>query len=470
MSDFLLKVGQKSLMGKFMSSLGVPVPPTLRRDRSPWADRPLKDEKVIVGGKGNLHPYLAEGMCSLGMDVLITDCDINEYRKSAEAYSRSVSTLNDQEEIPKTHALIYDATRFDSMDDFAYLHAFFHPIIRSIASSGRVIICGGVPQEQKSAISSAVMAGLDGFTRSVAKEVGYRGATAQLVYVHEGAEDRIPEILRFLLSDASVYMSGQTLYVSKTVRPPKSLSYAKPLEGKVALITGAARGIGEATAAEMALQGATVICLDRPEDDKLLSSVARKIHGKALMQDLGLNDAPQNICRYIQENLDGLDILVHNAGITRDKTLGKMTEKQWQDTMAVNFNAVVNITEHLLSEVFQSNGRIVCLSSIAGIAGNFGQTNYATTKAGLIGYIQGLSPTVARRGITCNAVAPGFIETRLTAAIPMMTREVGRRLSNLSQGGLPEDVAQVITWLSSPSAYGLTGNVVRVCGGNLLGA
>jgi 3-oxoacyl-[acyl-carrier protein] reductase len=136
----------------------------------------------------------------------------------------------------------------------------------------------------------------------------------------------------------------------------------------------------------------------------------------------------------------------------------------------VNLAAVVRITDALLPKALRDGGRVVCLSSVSGIAGNVGQTNYSASKAALIGYVDALATQVAPRGITANAIAPGFIETRMTAAIPMVIREAGRRLSALGQGGLPEDVAQAITFLASPGAQGITGTTLRVCGGALIGA
>ncbi|HVK65436.1 MAG TPA: SDR family oxidoreductase, partial [Polyangium sp.] len=152
-----------------------------------------------------------------------------------------------------------------------------------------------------------------------------------------------------------------------------------------------------------------------------------------------------------------------------DKTIGRMSEKQWDEVLAVNLGAVVR-THEALEPLLREGGRVVCLSSIAGIAGNVGQSAYAASKAGILGLVAGLAPILAERGITVNAVAPGFIETRLTAAIPVAVREAGRRLAALGQGGLPEDVAEVITFLASPGAAGITGRTVRVCGGALIGA
>jgi 3-oxoacyl-[acyl-carrier protein] reductase len=164
-------------------------------------------------------------------------------------------------------------------------------------------------------------------------------------------------------------------------------------------------------------------------------------------------------------------VLVHNAGITRDKTIANMKDALWQSVVNVNLSTQERINEALVEAgALTSGGRIVCVSSISGIAGNLGQTNYAFSKAGVIGMVQNHAPLLAERGITINAVAPGFIETQMTATIPFTIREAGRRMNSMGQGGLPVDVAETIAWLASPASSGLNGNVVRVCGQSLLGA
>jgi 3-oxoacyl-[acyl-carrier protein] reductase len=148
-----------------------------------------------------------------------------------------------------------------------------------------------------------------------------------------------------------------------------------------------------------------------------------------------------------------------------------MSPEQWSLAVEVNLGAVIRINDALLAKkVLRDGGRIVCLSSVSGIAGNRGQTNYSASKAGIVGYVDALAPKVAKRGITVNAIAPGFIETRLTEAMPVVIREAARRLSALGQGGQPTDVGQAITFLATPGAAGITGSVLRVCGGALVGA
>jgi 3-oxoacyl-[acyl-carrier protein] reductase len=214
-----------------------------------------------------------------------------------------------------------------------------------------------------------------------------------------------------------------------------------------------------------------VVCLDRPEDDGPVSQVAREIGGAVLLQDVSAPDAPERIAEALRSEHGGVDVVVHNAGVTRDKTLAKMREDRWNQAIDINLDAVIRIDEALLEKgVLHDGGRIVCLSSVAGIAGNMGQTNYAASKAGIIGYVEALAPQLAERGITVNAIAPGFIETRLTNAIPVMIREVGRRLSALGQGGQPRDIGDLVVFLSSPGSQGLTGQIVRACGGAFIGA
>jgi 3-oxoacyl-[acyl-carrier protein] reductase len=242
------------------------------------------------------------------------------------------------------------------------------------------------------------------------------------------------------------------------------------LDGKVALVTGAARGIGAATAKLLAGEGAHVVCLDRPADDQLVSQVARDIGGSVLLVDVTDPEAPAKIAAALADAHGGVDIVVHNAGVTRDKTLANMKRELWDSAIDINLAAVARITDALLDGVLRDDGRIICLSSVAGIAGNMGQTNYAASKAGIIGFVEAQAAALAKRGITVNAIAPGFIETRLTMAIPVMIREVGRRLAALGQGGLPQDVGEAITFLSTPASVGLTGTVLRVCGGAFIGA
>jgi 3-oxoacyl-[acyl-carrier protein] reductase len=292
--------------------------------------------------------------------------------------------------------------------------------------------------------------------------------TAQLVYVAPGADEFTDSTVRFLLSGRSAYVSGQVIRIGQVLSSPMT-DWAHPLDGKVALVTGAAQGIGAAIARVLARDGARVVALDVPAAGESLARVANEVGGTALQLDLTRPDAPSTLAAQLDSRHGKVDIVVHNAGITRDKTIGRMSAEQWDAVVDVNLSSQERINDALVP-LMPEGGRIVAVSSTSGIAGNRGQTNYATSKAGVIGLVQSMAPVLARQGITINAVAPGFIETRMTARMPVAAREIGRRMNSMAQGGLPVDVAETIAWLAAPGSAGITGNVVRVCGQMWLGA
>jgi 3-oxoacyl-[acyl-carrier protein] reductase len=489
MSDYLLDVARSPAARRLIQSAGLPIPmpEPLARTSGPWVERPLEDRTVVVGGKGALGGAIAQALIGAGASPVLSSSELlGAFDELGEAYGRRARVVDGPTD-ERPHALVFDATGFSSIDDVRGLYDFFHVWVTRIGRSGRAVIVGRPHEAAGSAAEAAARAALDGFTRSLAKEIGRKGATANFVIVDEGAEGRAAGVIRFLLSPASAFVSAQPLRVSARaalgeapalsgvagvagVAGAPAAGGTRSLEGKVALVTGAARGIGAATAERLALEGARVVCLDRPDDAGPLSQVARAIGGTVLAFDVSDRAAPQAIAEALQRELGGVDLVVHNAGITRDKTLARMSEELWDRTIDINLGAVERITSALAQGALRDGGRVVCLSSIAGIAGNMGQTNYAASKAGVIGLVRRLAVELEGRGITVNAIAPGFIETRLTAAIPVVIREFGRRLSALGQGGQPEDVASAIAFLCTPGAAGLTGNVLRVCGGALIGA
>jgi 3-oxoacyl-[acyl-carrier protein] reductase len=369
----------------------------------------------------------------------------------------------------KAKALVFDATGIADSTELVELQRFFYPAVGRLQRSGRVVVVGTPPATAGSARAHTAQRALEGFTRSLAKEIGGKGATAQLVYVEKGAEDQLDSTLRFLLSPRSAYVSGQVVWVGKGVTKTPELDWEQPLAGKVALVTGASRGIGAAIATTLARDGAEVVGLDVPQAVDDLRAVTSAIGGKALGLDITAEDAPERIASHFAKG--GVDIVVHNAGVTKDRTIAKMPEERWAQLMEINLSSEERINDALLDgKRLNPNGRIVCVSSMSGIAGNSGQTNYAASKAGVIGMVESLAPELAKRKATINAVAPGFIETKMTGAMPIGPREAGRRLSSLSQGGLPVDVAETIAWFASPASTGVNGNTVRVCGQSLLGA
>jgi 3-oxoacyl-[acyl-carrier protein] reductase len=235
------------------------------------------------------------------------------------------------------------------------------------------------------------------------------------------------------------------------------------------LVTGASRGIGEAITRLFVSEGAQVVALDVAEAAEGLSTMKAELGVEALALDITASDAAEVLLADALAR--GYDVVIHNAGITRDRTLARMEPREWDSVMAVNLSAPLAITRALVEGGgMRANGRIVAVSSLSGIAGNMGQSNYALSKAAWIGAVRRLAPQLAEQGITINAVAPGFIETQMTAAVPIAIREAGRRMNSMSQGGLPVDVAETHAWLAHPASGAVNGQVVRVCGQSLLGA
>jgi 3-oxoacyl-[acyl-carrier protein] reductase len=441
MADRYTQVVNAPLVGTVAKQLGLPQPVALDRYRE---GQPVVAGPVLSG---------AAPASRLGKAVAGVLDSIKAERAGAEG---------------KAKALVFDATGIADSTELVELQRFFYPAVPRLQRSGRAIVLGTPPEATESTPSHIAQRALEGFTRSLAKEIGGRGSTAQLVYVEPGAEDQLESTLRFLLSPKSAYVDGQVIRVGKGVAASPKLDWEKPLEGKVALVTGASRGIGAAIANTLARDGAEVVGLDIPPMAADLKAVTEAIGGRSIELDITADDAPETIAAELE---DGVDVVVHNAGVTKDRTIAKMPEERWAQLMEINLSSEERINDALLGKkLLNGNGRIVCVSSMSGIAGNSGQTNYAASKAGVIGMVEAMAPELAKRKATINAVAPGFIETQMTAAMPIGPREVGRRISSLSQGGLPVDVAETIAWFASPASTGVNGNTVRVCGQNLLGA
>ncbi len=466
MSDILVDLGGRKTARQLIKTLGLPIPlpQRLRRQAGPWTDRPLHDRNVVVWSKGELSEHLAKSLGAAGANPFVVG-DLQPYADNGEAWGRPPAEAT-PEQPSRPHALIFDGTALRSVDDLRSAYEFFNARIKSLGKCGRLVVLARPYGKMKTVEAAAAQRALEGFVRSCGKEVGRKGATANLVIVEDGAEARLDWYLRFLLSDRSAYITGQPITISKKVKMKGDHPLVRPLQGKTALVTGAARGIGAAIARALAREGAHVLCLDRPADDGPLSEVAAEVGGTAVLVDVTDPKAAETIIGAAEPH-GGIDVAVHNAGVTRDKTLARMDESLWDMTLQINLAAIIRLVDEI---PLNANGRVICMSSIAGIAGNVGQTNYAASKAGVIGVVEHLGPKLARRGVAINAIAPGFIETRLTKAIPTATREVARRLCNLSQGGLPTDIAEVATFLATPSAGALCGQVVRVCGGNFIGA
>ena len=240
------------------------------------------------------------------------------------------------------------------------------------------------------------------------------------------------------------------------------------LKDKVAIITGGARGIGKATAEVFTKEGATVIIWDMLDEGEKTAADLRLLGYSAEFQKISVTDAEalEQAAQLIVEKYGKIDILVNNAGITRDKSFLKMTQNDWQQVVDVNLTGVFNCTKAVAPHmVTKSYGRIICTSSIVGIHGAFGQTNYAAAKAGLIAMCRTWAKELGSKGITANAVAPGFILTDMTDAIPADIRDAQIRAIPARRAGIPEDIAYTYLFLASDEASYVNGQVIGVNGG-----
>jgi 3-oxoacyl-[acyl-carrier protein] reductase len=451
-SDWYRDFANSGVGTTLTTKLGLPRPAVLRR-HEPGA--PLLPGPAVVGsaGEGRLREILTDLLKDAGVTV------------------QSPVTADGAPDGERPAAVVLDATGLRSPADLASAHDFLAPAVKRLAANGSVLVLADPPADADSPARAAARQALDGLVRSVAKELR-NGSTANLLFVPEGAEPGLASPVRFFLSGRSAYVDGQTVTLARPVGDPDVEDPERPLAGKVAVVTGAARGIGASIARVLSRDGAHVVAVDVPAAGQALASVANEIGGTALQLDITAPDAAERLIAHLRERQGGVDVVVHNAGITRDKLLVNMDAARWNSVMAVNLQAQLDITQALLDAdgVLRPGARVVCVSSQSGIAGNRGQTNYAASKAGVIGMVRAWAPAFAERGATINAVAPGFIVTEMTAKMPLGTREIGSRINSLQQGGLPVDVAETIAWLAQPSAAGINGQVVRVCGQSMLGA
>lgn len=476
MNDSYLNFVNSPFGARLARSLGLPKPEVLRRYR---ADRPEFDGLIAIGA--GREPHLLDALANLVASVGMTSVAHESAGLWVPLANRhGLMTGRFEAAEPgsqgKLAALLFDASGIEDSSQLEPLHGFFHDTLRSLGKCGRIVVLGRPPEACENPRQWTAQRALEGLVRSLGKEAR-RGITANLVYVEKGAEHGIEATLRFFLSPRSAYVSGQMVRIGvpastgagagTAALPP--FDWKQPLAGRRAVVTGAARGIGASIAGVLAEQGAHVIGIDIPSAREALDTTMRQMNGTALAFDIAAPEAPAQIAAALDEQ--GVDIVVHNAGITRDKTIAKMTDAAWQSVIDINLSAQERIDDALLAAgILRDGGRIIGVSSISGIAGNLGQTNYATSKAGVIGRVQSMAPHLRARGITINAVAPGFIETQMTAKIPLTIREAGRRMNSMSQGGQPVDVAQTIAWLAHPGSAGVSGQIVRVCGQSLIGA
>jgi 3-oxoacyl-[acyl-carrier protein] reductase len=443
----LARLADAPLTRGVLARLGVPTPAPLPRVDAPWPRKPLTGKRFEVGG---LDPSA-----------------IAEATRALTSLGAVVTTRLGDGGGPALDGLVFDATSLSTASGLDALWSFFGPRIPRLGTGAHVLVLGaGDTEDGAPAEAQAAQAALGGFAKSLARELGRRGSTANLLRVRGDSSVALTNAGAYFLTDKSAFVTGQVLTTEAPETTPTETDLHF-LSGKTAVVTGAARGIGQATAIALAREGARLLLVDRPTERDALESLARRLDGKAIEADLSVQSALPQLAEALAAH-GPLDLLVHNAGVTRDRTLAKMTEQEWRAVVDVNLRAILTLTPLLIPHV-RDGGRVVFLSSVTALAGNVGQTAYAATKAALLGLTASLAWSLEPQRITVNAIAPGFIETSMTAQMPFPLREAARRLSALGLGGRPEDVAEAIVFLTSPLAQGISGQTLRVCGGSLLG-
>ncbi len=246
----------------------------------------------------------------------------------------------------------------------------------------------------------------------------------------------------------------------------------KLLDGKTALITGASRGIGKAIAHKFAKEGASIAITNIAEDEDFINTIDElsllNIKVKGYVSNASSFEDSQRVINEILKDFDKIDILVNNAGITRDTLLMRMTEDQWDAVISVNLKSVFNLTKAVLQTMLkQRKGSIINMSSVVGVSGNAGQSNYSASKAGILGFTKSVAKELGSRNIRCNAIAPGFILTEMTENLPPDIKSEWINKIPLKRGGTPEDVANTALFLASDLSSYISGQTIHVCGGML---
>ncbi|MBK8448296.1 MAG: 3-oxoacyl-ACP reductase [Micropruina sp.] len=455
--DSLLSAALTSPLGtKALAAAGFPEATPLRRG----AALPSGPLVLGVAGGGTLVSEALAAICLSAQTALIdgpqTRTKDEKGRDRPPAYPAKIG------------AILVDASRLAGVDGLEQVRAVLRPAMRALEPSGRVIFVAGNPATATDVEGAAVRQALDGIMRSVGKELR-AGATSNLVQLADSTtSQQLGEVLQFLLSGRSAYVNGQPLVLADVATEPAT-------SARIVVVTGAARGIGAAIARRFAAAGDRVVVIDVPAAGEALAGVANELRGTALQLDITVPDAGRRIAEHVASRYGAeakIGALVHCAGILRDRMLANLDEARWGSVLQVNLAAQLRINDVLLDAELPGGiadgARIVAIASTSGWAGNKGQTNYAASKAGVMGLVRALAPRVAERGIVVNGVAPGFIETDMTASIPVIDREIFRRSSSLLQGGRPVDVAEAIVFLADPRTP-INGEVLRVCGQLIVG-
>ena len=463
-------ISQSNLVQGLLKQVGVNKPPVLKRNRGQWEEELLAGREILIGGRGQFNHKLGKFLGKTGASFLLAPgVDQSSF---ADITHNNLQSLDFSDSFQRFQGIIFDCSGLEDVDSMTSLFHFFNKAIVALTPSSRIVILGIRPEEAPSQGHKIVAHAVKGFVRSMAKEMAPKGHSVQLLQVGNSDESlkRAVPCIKFFLSDFSSFITAQTIPITDEVKGTVKGNLSGSLAGKTALVTGAAGGIGKAVVEALFHEGCHVIALDRPETEASLTALAAKCEAHYSLVDLSDRDAAEKVIAYLKSKDTKLDIIVHNAGVTRDKTLKKMSEAHWNMVLTINLESVIRTNTALIENgLIADYGRIICMSSISGIAGNFGQTNYSTSKAGLIGHVAYLSENLKSQGITVNAIAPGFIETPMTDRVPFLTKQFSRRLAAFLQGGVPQDIAHALCFLSSSESQGINGVTLRVCGGHLMG-
>lgn len=467
----VIKLTRKKLIGDLLRRLDIPLqaPPVLEREEGPEKERPLEGRWVLVGpGGGGDHALEAARACAFAGAGFVVPED-----EHYPGYGRS---FLDEGAVPTKRAImadavdvcVYDAAGLGHVEDPDVVFSFLGRWVPRIRAGGRLIVLAEDHGGSATPRQHAVRGALGGIVRALSKEIGGRGVTAHLVIAPPDTGGSLGPLVRYLASRRSAFVTGQTWELERPEGWGPPASFVRLLEGKTALVTGAAQGIGAAAARGLAGEGAEVIVVDRPEKDEALGAVASDIGGTPLVVDLTWPRADSYIAEEVKKDGGRLDIVVHNAGVYLDRRLEDMEPDDWRRTFDVNLASAMRLTE-ALDPLVSDGGRIIGLSSIAGLTGIPGHVCYSGSKAGMAAYLRSLAGAMHSRRVTVNAVAPGFVYTELTSELSWLYREVGLKMSGLMQGGIPEDIANLVVFLAGPGSAGLTGRVIRACGGHYIG-
>lgn len=463
--------------------LPIKLPTLVRRAAEVDATRPLLGRRVLLTIETAAHAALVRALVAAGADlVLLGPADhVHGAAELARAAGRRAEVLPTAErsisaaEVARAiaegdgiDALLLDVTAIGGPHR---LYAALQPSLRKLRPHCRVILMNRVSATPTPA-EAAATEGTTGFGKSLARELGGRAITVNMVELSHAVDTAAAaEALAFLATDRARYVTGQRLVLTASAQAAGSTSLA----GHHVVVTGAARGIGAAMVTVLARQGAAVSVVDlasAQQAGEAVVSAVRQAGGQAQFIAANVTQrAEVEACLEQAAKLGPVTGLVNNAGITRDRTFAKMSEAQWADVLAVNFDASVAVTEAALAgRRGEAPLAVVFLSSVVGISGNFGQTNYTLSKAAVLGYMRAMAAQWAGKNVRMNAIAPGFIDTALTREVPLLNRELGKQLTCLLQAGEPEDIGEIAAFLLSPAAVALNGQTIRVDGGMFFGA